>query len=99
LLGLLNNSDCDLSAATAALASLPVISPAAKGALALMQAKSDAPLFPIDLVEKDFSYVLGQSGEGLPVTAAAHQRFAKAKTDGLGALNITAIARLYRADT
>jgi 3-hydroxyisobutyrate dehydrogenase-like beta-hydroxyacid dehydrogenase len=32
-------------------------------------------------------------GTALPITAAVHERFAKAKADGLAALNITAIAR------
>jgi len=98
LLALLKNSDCDPAAVTEALASLPVTSLAAKGALALMRAKSDAPLFPIDLVEKDFAYALDQPGADLPMTKAGHECFAKAKAKGLAALNITAIAQLYQAE-
>jgi 3-hydroxyisobutyrate dehydrogenase-like beta-hydroxyacid dehydrogenase len=63
----------------------------------LIQTKSDAALFPIDLVEKDFAYVLDQPGAILPMTKAGHECFAKAKAKGLAALNITAIAQLYRA--
>jgi len=64
-----------------------------------MQAKLDAPLFPIDLAEKDFAYALAQSdATALPMTAAGRERFAKAKAEGLAALNITAIARLYRSN-
>ena len=97
LLALLRNSDGELAAMTEALASLPVTSPAAKGALSLMQARMDSPLFPIDLVEKDFGYVLAQSdAAALPMTAAGRECFAKAKAEGLAALNITAIARLYQ---
>jgi 3-hydroxyisobutyrate dehydrogenase len=97
LLALLRNSDGHLAAMTEVLASLPVTSPAAKGALSLMQAKLDAPLFPIDLVEKDFAYALGQSSAAaLPMTAAGRELFAKAKAEGLAALNITAISRLYQ---
>jgi 3-hydroxyisobutyrate dehydrogenase len=97
LLALLRNSDGDLAAMTEVLASLPVTSPAVKGALSLMQARLDAPLFPIDLVEKDFAYALGQSdAAALPMTAAGHECFTKAKAEGLAALNITAIARLYQ---
>jgi 3-hydroxyisobutyrate dehydrogenase len=99
LLALLRNSGGDLAAMTEVLASLPVTSPAAKGALSLMQAKLDAPLFPIDLAEKDFAYALAQSdATALPMTAAGRERFAKAKAEGLAALNITAIARLYRSN-
>ncbi len=97
LLSVLRDSPCDLTAVTEALSSLPVTSQAARGALALMLAEKDAPLFPIDLAEKDFSYVLDQAqGSALPITAAVHERFARAKADGLAALNITAIARKYR---
>jgi len=97
LLAVLRGSPCDLAAVTEALSSLPVTSQAAKGALALMLAEQDAPLFPIDLVEKDFSYVLGQpQGNALPITAAVHDQFSMAKAGGLAAMNITAIARHYR---
>jgi 3-hydroxyisobutyrate dehydrogenase len=97
LLALLRDSDGHLTAMTEVLASLPVTSSAAKGALSLMQAKLDAPLFPIDLIEKDLAYALGQSGAAaLPMTAAGRELFAKAKAEGLGALNITAIARIYQ---
>jgi hypothetical protein len=68
------------------------------GQLALIHAKSDAPLFPIDLVEKDFAYALDQPGAVLPMTKAGHECFAKAKAKGLTALNITAVARLYQID-
>lgn len=96
LLGLLKNSGGDLTTMTETLASLPVTSPAAKGALALMQTKADAPLFPIDLVEKDFAYALDQAPAHLPMTEAGYQCFARAKAEDLAALNITAIARLYQ---
>jgi 3-hydroxyisobutyrate dehydrogenase len=96
-LALLRGSDYNLATMAEVLSSLPVTSPAAKGALALMLARSDAPLFPIDLVAKDFSYVLGQvPGTALPITTAVHECYAKAKRNGLASLNITAIARLYQ---
>ena len=98
MLALLRGSGCDPVAMAEVLASLPVTSPAAKGSLALMLAKSDAPLFPIDLVEKDFIYTLGHADAAslaLPVTEAVHECFARAKADGLAGSNITAVARLY----
>ena len=98
MLALLRRSGCDPGAMVEILGTLPVISPAAKGALSLMLANTDASLFPIDLVEKDFVYTLGEAditSLALPVTAAVHERFAKAKADGLAAANITAVARLY----
>jgi 3-hydroxyisobutyrate dehydrogenase len=98
LLGLLRGSGCNQAATTEILSSLPVTSLAAKGALSLMLTQADAPLFPIDLVEKDFAYTLAEadkSSVALPVTQAVHARFAKAKAQGLARSNITAIARLY----
>jgi 3-hydroxyisobutyrate dehydrogenase len=98
LLALLHRSGGDPVALGEVLSSLPVTSPAAKGALALMLKKLDSPLFPIDLVEKDFAYTLAHAGTAsteLPLTRAAHGLFAKAKAEGLEGSNITALARLY----
>jgi 3-hydroxyisobutyrate dehydrogenase len=98
MLALLRGSGCDPAAMAEILSSLPVTSPSAKGAMSLMLAKSDAPLFPIDLVEKDFAYTLRQADAtslALPVTAAVHACFTKAAAEGLAASNITAVARLY----
>jgi 3-hydroxyisobutyrate dehydrogenase-like beta-hydroxyacid dehydrogenase len=98
MLVMLRRSGCDPAITAEILASLPITSAAMKGALSLMLVQSDAPLFPIDLVEKDFGYALGQAEAvslSLPIAAAVHARFAQAKADGLAASNITAVARLY----
>ncbi len=98
MLALLRCSSCDPAVIAEVLAALPITSPAAKGALSMIQAKADAPLFPIDLVEKDFAYTLNHARAAsltLPVTAAVHERFASAKAGGLAESNITAVARLY----
>jgi 3-hydroxyisobutyrate dehydrogenase len=102
IFALLNRLDCDPHTMADVLNSLPVTSPAAKGALALILANADAPLFPIELVEKDFGYALGEAKANslaMPVTAAAHQRFETAKLRNLAASNITAVARLYDASS
>jgi 3-hydroxyisobutyrate dehydrogenase len=98
MLALLRSSGCDPAAMAKILSSLPVTSPSAKSAMSLMLTKSDAPLFPIDLVEKDFAYTLRQAEAtslSLPVTAAVHACFTKAVAEGLAASNVTAVARLY----
>jgi 3-hydroxyisobutyrate dehydrogenase len=100
LLALLRRSGGDLAALGDVVSSLPVTSPAAKGALALMLQQLDSPLFPIDLVEKDFAYTLAHADtvcSELPLTRAAHGQFAKAKAEGLEGSNITALARLYQS--
>jgi 3-hydroxyisobutyrate dehydrogenase-like beta-hydroxyacid dehydrogenase len=59
----------------------------------------DSPLFPIDLVEKDFAYALAHAdtlSTELPLTRAVHGQFAKAKAEGLEGSNITALARLHQ---
>jgi 3-hydroxyisobutyrate dehydrogenase len=98
MLAVLRGSGCDPAAMAEILSSLPVISPSAKGAMSLMLAKSDGPLFPIDLVEKDLAYTLCLADAiplTLPLTAAVHACFKKAAAEGLAASNITAVARLY----
>ncbi len=76
----------------------PVLSPAAKGAAAAMVARAFAPMFPIDLVEKDFGYVAataGAAGAAVPLSEAARAVFAKARAAGYGGDNITGVAQLY----
>ncbi len=76
----------------------PVLSPAAKGAAAAMVARAFAPMFPIDLVEKDFGYVAataGAAGAAVPLSEAARAVFAEAKAAGYGGDNITGVAQLY----
>ncbi|MCA8933689.1 MAG: NAD(P)-dependent oxidoreductase, partial [Rhodospirillaceae bacterium] len=89
----------DAERALDAIAATPVCSPAAKAAAGSMLADAFAPLFPVELVEKDFGYVLAAAGavEAAPMTAAARAVFLRAIRDGLGADNLTGIVRLYRA--
>lgn len=80
------------------LAELPVISPAAKAAGSLMVMNHHAPLFPIELVEKDFRYVLqaAQVAEAAtPVTTAVHGLYQQAIARGYGNDNITGITQLF----
>ena len=76
----------------------PVLSPAAKGAAAAMVAGAFAPMFPIDLVEKDFGCVAATAeaaGASVPLSQAARAVFAQAKAAGYGGDNITGVAQLY----
>lgn len=98
MLGFLGRSDIALDKAAAILGALPVTSPAAKGAAGLMLAAADAPLFPVDLVEKDFGYTLAAARAhhlDLPVTTAVRTLFADAKAEGLGEANLTAVWRMF----
>jgi 3-hydroxyisobutyrate dehydrogenase len=90
-LGLPNDS------ALAILGEMPVLSPATRLAGNLIVANNHAPRFPIDLVEKDFRYVLEMAqtvGATTPATAAVHDLYRAAIAQGYGGDNITGIAQL-----
>ncbi|MEZ4322903.1 MAG: hypothetical protein R3F61_35890 [Myxococcota bacterium] len=74
------------------LAGLPVTSPAATGAAALMVSGDHAPRFPVRLVEKDLRYAV--AGGGGPVLDAVRERFGAAVVAGLADANLTAIRAL-----
>ena len=76
----------------------PVLSPVAKAAAAAMVARAYPPLFPIDLVEKDFGCITAtaeRAGTAVPLSQAARAVFAQAKAAGYGGDNITGVAQLY----
>lgn len=78
---------------------MPTTSPALKGIGALIATQNYAPLFPIDLVEKDFRYTqeLAQSLEAnVPTVEAVRKVYQRAQTSGHGADNIAGVAQLYR---
>jgi 3-hydroxyisobutyrate dehydrogenase len=80
------------------LGNLPVLSLAAKGAGGLMVSQNHAPLFPINLVEKDFRYVnqTAQSLEAtIPIANAAVDIYRMAIAQGYGDNNITGIVQLF----
>lgn len=99
LIGLLQHSNLDLEHAMDIITSTPVCSPAAKQAAGAMVAEAFAPMFPIDLVEKDFGYVettAKQQGAAVPVSAHVRQVLQDAIAQGYEGDNITALIKLYR---
>lgn len=88
----------DTTLALNALKAMPVLSPAAAGAGAGMLANAFAPMFPVDLVRKDMEYAEATAqadGLSLPLVAAVAERMNAAHAAGLGAENLTAVAKLY----
>jgi 3-hydroxyisobutyrate dehydrogenase-like beta-hydroxyacid dehydrogenase len=80
------------------LGALPIMSPAAKVAADAMLAGAFAPMFPIDLVAKDFRYVAAAAELArarVPIAGAARAVFDDAVVRGLGAENITAVVKRY----
>lgn len=98
LLGLLSKGGVPPEAAMACLGELPVLSLAAKGAGSLMVAQNHAPLFPIELVEKDFRYVT-QTAERLeaamPTSSAVLETYRRAIAQGHGSENITGVVHRF----
>ncbi|MDJ0969833.1 MAG: NAD(P)-dependent oxidoreductase [Kiloniellales bacterium] len=98
ILGLFRKAGLDAESTAAVLAETPVASPAAKGAAGLMLTGNFAPMFPIDLVEKDFGYVAdaaSAAGAEMPTAAAVRGIYAHAKAQGFGRDNIAGVAQLF----
>lgn len=82
--------------AIALLNNTPILSPAAKGAAALMLENKHDAMFPVQLVAKDFGYAIGDAANVMPVVDTVRLVFERAIANGLGDANLTAIAQLYR---
>ncbi|MBC8121476.1 MAG: NAD(P)-dependent oxidoreductase, partial [Gemmatimonadaceae bacterium] len=98
LLGLMQCNGIDGARALEIVSSTPVCSPAARAAASAMLTRNFAPMFPIELVEKDLGYVLDAaevSGARVPVTQAARHVYAEAIEQGHGADQMTGVSQLY----
>lgn len=96
LLGRMPRFGLDPAAAIDLLGRTPLLSPAAKGAAGLMLGNAHDPLFPVELVAKDFAYAIGDAADTMPLAQAALSVFEQAQDSGLGARNLTVIAQRYR---
>lgn len=82
----------------AVIAETPVASPAMKGAMSSMIGSAFAPMFPVDLVAKDFGLIADAASTAsstMPLAGAARAVFEGARAVGLGEENLTAVAKLY----
>jgi 3-hydroxyisobutyrate dehydrogenase len=98
LLGWAQRSGLDASKALVIMGSTPVASPAAKMAGQGMLAGNFAPMFPLELVEKDFGYALDSSSDAqskLPLVQSTHAVMKNAIALGYERDNLTALAKLY----
>lgn len=97
IMGQLARQGADLTKAMDIIGAVPVCSPAAKAAAAGMLSGGFAPMFPVELVEKDFGYALADSKPStMPLATVARDVFARAIAKGFGADNLTGVIRLYR---
>jgi 3-hydroxyisobutyrate dehydrogenase len=99
LIGLLKGVGADPGRALKAIATTPVWSPAAGPLTATMLAGDFAPQFPVELIEKDFNYVLREVGDPsrAPTISAARTVFQRAIERGIGEDNMTGVVRLFTA--
>lgn len=94
VLALMRRAGLDPAAGLALIAGTPVCSPAAAVLGKAMLAGAFDPLFPVELVEKDFGYALAAGGE-LPLIQATRARLAEAIAQGLGEAHLSAVVQLY----
>jgi 3-hydroxyisobutyrate dehydrogenase len=97
IIGLLKGVGADPAAVLKAMSSTPAWSPSANYLTGTMLAGNFTPQFPVELIEKDFGYVLREvSGpEAAPTIAAARGVFQRAIERGLGGDNMTGVVRLF----
>lgn len=95
LAGLLESHGIDLARAFEIIGATPVMSPAAKGAASSMLAGDFAPMFPVELVEKDFGHMRAAGGDAVPMAEAARSVMQAAMAAGFGGDNLTGVVRLY----
>ncbi|MEL7083610.1 MAG: NAD(P)-dependent oxidoreductase [Cyanobacteria bacterium P01_A01_bin.3] len=96
---LLRNSGVNEQKALEIVAATPVCSRAAAIAAKAMASSTFAPLFPIELVEKDLEYVANlaqRNNAHTPMSETARHIFESAIRNGYGADNITGVAQLYQ---
>jgi 3-hydroxyisobutyrate dehydrogenase len=96
LIGRMPALGLDPATAVELLAETPLLSIGAKGASALMLAGKHDPMFPVELVAKDFGYAIGDAPAQMPIAATAKTVFDEAAKAGLADANLTAVSTLYR---
>lgn len=97
IIGLLKRHGTDVNKALAAIAGTSVWAPIATYLSNTMLNGNFAPLFPVELIEKDFAYTLSAVGStgAAPTVAAAHDVFRQALERNLGQENMTSVVKLF----
>lgn len=97
LIGLLGRQGVSPQDLLQAVAATPVWAPVDHYLSGSMLARDFTPQFPVDLIAKDFGYVIEAGGDRvrLPVASAAQGVFQQASAQSLGDQNMTAVVQLY----
>lgn len=80
------------------LGEFPLVAPPIAAAAKMMAVGNTAPLFTIDLIEKDLGYLLDTaraSGAQLPGAGLARAAFQHAQQQGLGAAHVSGVAAVF----
>jgi len=97
-LGMLAKSGIGQEKAIEVLGAMPITSPALKGIAGLMAARAFAPQFPIDLVAKDFRYVVEAAARvnaPVPTSTAVRALYERARDQGHGGDNIAGVVQVF----
>lgn len=98
LLGFLTRNGYAPDDAANWLGEFPVVAPPMAAAAKMMAVGNTAPLFTIDLIEKDLGYLLDTaraSGAVLPGAGLARAAFQHAQQQGLGAAHVSGVAAVF----
>lgn len=98
LLGFLARNGFARDQAAELLGQFPIVAPPIAGAARMMAAGSQAPLFTIDLIEKDLGYLLDAadaSDARVPGALATRAAFREAQAKGLGQANVSGLAAVF----
>jgi 3-hydroxyisobutyrate dehydrogenase-like beta-hydroxyacid dehydrogenase len=101
LVGVIDRSPADLHNTLELLAELPVVSPALKRIIGLVEADTLDPNFTIDLVAKDLGYLVETANDlniACPVASATREAFASAAHGDNQRADIAQLARLHLID-
>jgi 3-hydroxyisobutyrate dehydrogenase len=102
LIGLAERNQVHVSMLVEIVSRTAVCSPAANSIAKAMLANQFAPLFPIELLEKDMQYVAmcaADSGAPIPICNETHSLLKAAQKAGFGNEQYTAIVKLYRSSS
>ncbi len=98
LLGFLVRNGYVAENAAELLSQFPIVAPPIAGVAKTMATKHTAPMFTIDLIEKDLGYIIAtahSSGSELPGAATTRSAFQRAQNVGLGSANFSSLAAVF----
>lgn len=95
LLALITDNNGDRERILSALQTTSSWSPAATGISTMMVQENHQPMFPIQLILKDFDYTSKATKQLSPLIETTRQQFSQAKISGFGLENMTALKKLF----